>query len=124
MKMELIELAMLVGLPVTAYFGFVQGVDGALYLVKFSVWAILLPAGLVGLTTEMQRHLEKTQEKGPLRRFASIAVSFSVLCMMIWTGNIFTAAAWGFYMLCAAIAREGAKKHRAYSVGTRVETDR
>lgn len=37
MKRTLIELAMLIGLPVMAYFGFVQGVDGALYLVKFSV---------------------------------------------------------------------------------------
>ncbi len=32
MKRTLIELAMLIGLPVMAYFGFVQGVDGALYL--------------------------------------------------------------------------------------------
>jgi len=33
MKKMLIELAMLIGLPVMAYFGFVQGVDGAIYLI-------------------------------------------------------------------------------------------
>jgi hypothetical protein len=47
MKRTLIELAMLIGLPVMAYFGFVQGVDGALYLVKFSVWGDF-PASRVG----------------------------------------------------------------------------
>ena len=113
MKRTLIELAMLIGLPVMAYFGFVQGVDGALYLVKFSVWAIFLPVGLVGLTTEMQQHLAKTPENGPLRKFASGAVDLSVLVAMIWTGHVATATAFCFYMLCATAAREGAKKYRS-----------
>lgn len=113
MKKMLIGLAMLIGLPAMAYFGLIQGVDGALYLLKFSVWAIFLPVGLVGLTTEMHRHFAKTQENGPLRKFASGAVDLYVLGAMVWTGHIATATAFGFYMLCAAIASEGAKKYRA-----------
>lgn len=117
MKKKLLEVALLVAVPCLTWAGFVNGVDGALYLVKFFVWAICLPVGLLGLSTHMQQALAKEPPHGALQRLTSRTVAWGVLGVMVWTGHIATACAWGFYLLCSSIAREGAKKLRAEAAG-------
>lgn len=113
MQKSLIRAALLVGMPTMTYLGLVAGVDGALYVMKFFVWAICLPVGLIALTEAAQKNMAKVPDNGPLNKMVARLVAWACLGMMIWTGHIATGGAWGFYMLCAAIASEGVKKHRA-----------
>lgn len=113
MKKTLIQIAFLTGMPTMTYLGFLGGVEGALYVVKFFVWAICLPVGLSALTQQQQKDMAKQPVSRGLFRFASRIVAWSVLGMMVWTGHIATACAWGFFLLCSAIAAEGVKRHRA-----------
>ena len=113
MKKALIRAALLLGMPTMTYLGLVAGVDGALYVMKFFVWAICLPVGLVALTDATQKIMAKEPDSGPLNKLAARLVAWACLGVMIWAGHIVTGMAWGFYMLCAAIASEGMKKHRA-----------
>ena len=113
MSKTLIRAALLLGMPTMTYLGLGGGVDGALYVMKFFVWAICLPVGLIALTDVAQKGMAKTPDSGALNKLAARLVAWACLGMMIWTGHIATGVAWGFYMLCAAIAYEGVKKHRA-----------
>jgi hypothetical protein len=113
MTKALIRAALLVGMPTMTYLGLVAGIDGALYVAKFFVWAICLPVGLLALTDAAQKNMAKEPDAGPLNKMAARLATWACLGMMIWTGHIATGGAWGFYMLCAAIAAEGVKKHRA-----------
>jgi hypothetical protein len=113
MKKALIRAALLIGMPTMTYLGLLGGVDGALYVLKFFVWAICLPAGLIALTDAAQKNMAKEPDTGPLNKLAARLVAWGCLAVMIWTGHIATAVAWGFYLLCSAVASEGMKKHRA-----------
>ena len=113
MGKKLIRLALLIGVPALTWTGFVNGVEGAMYLVKFFVWAICLPISFPALSTPMQQALAKDPAPGLVHKWVSRASAWLVLGVMVWTGHIATACAWGFYLLCAAVASEGAKKLRA-----------
>lgn len=113
MNKILIQAALLIGMPTLTYLGFLGGVEGAMYMVKFFVWAICLPVGLLALTEEAHKNLAKQSPSSGLHRFTSRIVAWCSLGIMVWTGHIATACAFGIYLLCAAIAAEGAKKHRA-----------
>ncbi len=113
MQKALIRSALLLGMPTMTYLGLIAGVDGALYVVKFFVWAICLPVGVIALTDAAHKNLAKGTKSNSLHKFAARLVAWSCLGVMVWTGHIATAVAWGLYMLCAAIAEAGAEKHRA-----------
>ena len=118
MKKQLIRAGLLIGMPALTYIGFLDGVEGALYVVKFFVWAICLPVGLMGFTDEAQKNLAKQPPNGPISRFIARAGAWCSLAMMVWTGHIATAAAWGFFMLCSAVIGEAVKKMRATAEGS------
>ena len=113
MQKALIRATLLLGMPTMAYLGLVAGVDGALYVMKFFVWAICLPAGLIALSDAAQKNMAKEPDTGSLNKLAARLVAWGCLGMMIWTGHMATGVAWGFYMMCTAVASEGVKKHRA-----------
>ena len=117
MQKRLLEMALLIGVPCLTWAGFVNGVDGALYVVKFFVWAICLPTGLLAMSEQVQKALAKNPPPGALHKLASRITAWGVLGVMVWTGHIATACAWGFYLLCSFIASEGAKKLRAEAAG-------
>jgi len=95
------------------YLGFLAGVDGAIYIAKFFVWVICLPVGLIALSDVAQAKIAKEPDNGALSKFAAGLVAWGCLAVMIWTGHVATATAWGCYMLCSSIASEGVQKHRA-----------
>ena len=100
------------GFAAAVWFGFIEGVDGAQYVAKFFIWAVAVPMGFMGLTEALQKKLA-VEPLTPLRSKASFVIAWFALGTLIWHGHIATAMAWGFWMLAAAICREGAKKHRA-----------
>lgn len=108
----------MIGLPALTYLGFFGGVEGALYVVKFFVWATSVPVGLIALTDTMQKKLAEQPPKGRVVRFIDRTVSWCMLAMMVWTGHLATATAWGFFMLCAAVARASADEIRATAEGS------
>ncbi len=114
MKKILWWLAMNGGFAAAVWFGFIEGVEGAQYLAKFWVWAAALPMGLISLTDAMQKKLaDEPKPATPVRRTVQHLIAWFALGVFIWFGHIATAVAWGFWMLAAAICREGVKKHRA-----------
>ncbi len=113
MKKTLISLAFLAGMPTMTYLGLVAGVDGALYVTKFVVWAVCLPLGLLALTETIQKSLAQEPEAWAIRKAAWRLVAWACLGMMVWTGHIATAMAWGLHMFCMAASSEGVKKLRA-----------
>lgn len=95
-----------------SYFAFVQEVSGAKNLLLFFVWCICLPIGLLALSSKIQKALAE-KPATPIASAISRGVSWSILAMLIWTGHLATGAAWGAYLLCAAVANHEVKKLRA-----------
>lgn len=100
------------GFAAAVWFGFIEGLDGAQYVAKFWIWAVAVPMGFMGLTDALQKKMAG-EPPTPLRSKASLVIAWFALGTLIWHGHIATAAAWGFWMLAAAVCREGAKRHRA-----------
>lgn len=101
-----------IGMPVLVYFGMVDGVEGARYVVQFYVWGVVLPISLLTLHPAVQEHIANTPARGPVKMFITHVVAWSCLGVMVWTGNMATASAWMICMFCGAIARAGAEKIR------------
>ncbi len=114
MKDNIIRLAILIGLPTFTYFGFVDGHNGPRYLVLFFVWAWCLPVGIFAASSAAY-HVKAAKDPVPHSawRFLHRCVGWFVLITLVWTGHIWTATAWGFFMLCATIFREGVTRVRA-----------
>lgn len=114
MKKFLLWLAMSGGFAAAVWFGFIECVEGAQYLAKFWVWAVALPMGLASLTDAVQKKIAgEPPTPTPVRRTVQHLIAWFALGVFIWHGHIATAVAWGFWMLAAAICREGVKKHRS-----------
>ena len=105
-------LAMNGGFAAALWFGFVEGVDGAQYVAKFWVWAVAVPMGMMALSDTLQKKLA-AEPPTPARAVVQHFIAWFALGVFIWHGHIATAVAWGFWMLAAAVCREGVKKHRA-----------
>jgi hypothetical protein len=100
------------GFAGAVWFGFVEGVQGAQYLAKFWIWAVAVPMGLMAFTDSLQKKLA-TEPRTPVRGFVQRLIAWGALGVLIWHGHIATAAAWAFWMVAAAVCREGVKKKRA-----------
>ena len=112
MKKTLWWIVINAGMAALVYAGFILGVEGAQYVVKFFVWAFCLPLGLISLTDAMQKKLAE-ERPTPIRGALGRLVAWCSLAVFVWTGHVVTAGAWALWMLCAAVARESAKKYRA-----------
>ena len=100
------------GFAASMWFGFVEGVEGAQYLAKFWVWAVAAPMSMMAFTDAMQKKLAAEPPQPILSRVQNL-IAWAALGVFIWHGHIATAIAWAFWMLAAAVCREGVKKHRA-----------
>ena len=115
MKKALYWIGMNGGLAALVYAGFINDVAGAQYIVKFFVWAFCLPLGLVAaFSGEFHKNLAK-EPKTPFRTAVSHMIAWATLGVLVWTGHVFTGAAWAVWMVCAASARIDSKKLRAES---------
>ena len=100
------------GFACAVWFGFIDGVQGAQYLAKFWVWAVAVPMAFGALTDTVQKKLAN-EPPTPARVMVQHLIAWFALGVFIWHGHIATAVAWGFWMLAAAMCREGVKKYRA-----------
>ena len=113
MSKFLIYAALLLGMPTLTYLGFIGDVDGALYTVKFFVWAFFLPVGLLSLSDTLQKNVAKQPDDPAVLKLLWRGITWGCLGVMIWTGHIATGVAFAAYMLCGIIGSEGIKQHRA-----------
>ena len=111
MKKALYWMVMNLGFAALVYAGFVVGVDGAQYIVKLFVWAFYLPLGLLCLTDAFQLRLAE-EPPHRVRTAAGICLAWVALFVFVWQGHIATGVAWSIWIVCAAIARSGAKLYR------------
>lgn len=112
MQTILIRFAILVGLPVLTYFGFIEGLDGARNVVQFFMWALCFTIGPLCLHPDVQKKLADMPATGPLNRLVYRGAALFCLGVVVWAGYIFTAMAWSFYLLCGLIAAAQIKKLR------------
>lgn len=114
MKKAMLWLVLNGGFAASVWFGFIEGVEGAQYLAKFWVWAVAVPLGLMALTEAVQKKLAaEPEQQRSVNNMVQRLIWWFALVVFIWFGHIATAVAWGFWMLAAAVCREGVKKHRA-----------
>lgn len=109
---EVKALAITFTILALAYFGVIQGVQGAKNILLFVIWAVCLPVGLIAMHPAMHMALAEDPPQ-PIASAISRIVHWSLLLLLLWTGHLATATAWGVYMLGAAIAGHQAKKIRA-----------
>lgn len=112
MQTFIIRFAILVGLPVLTYFGFIEGLDGARNVVQFFMWAVCFTIGPLCLHPDAQKAMAALPDRGPLDRSVQRFVALFCLVAVVWAGYIFTALAWSFYLLCGLIAAAQIKKMR------------
>lgn len=93
------------------YGAFVANLDGAMYVLKFLVWA-LAPVSLLLLADEATTDAAKKPPQ-PVRGWLSRFQSWVTLALLVWFGHIASGAAWGLVMLMCAIHREATRKVRA-----------
>jgi len=101
------------GFAAAVWFGVVGGVEGALHVAKFWVWAAAVPAGLLGFTSGLQRRLSAAPQPSSALGAARLVIAWFALGAFVWGGHVVTAVAWAFWMVASAICREGVKKLRA-----------
>lgn len=92
------------------YGAFATEIEGALYVLKFFVWAMLFVAPLL-LTTSALESAAKNEPR-PGRSALNRIQSWATLLLLVWFGHLATAVAWSIVMVCVALSREGAKKLR------------
>lgn len=113
MKQFLVAILIDGALLTAAWFGFVEGVLGAQYVLQFVIWAVALPAAFVLLLPSFQATLCVSEKPAPLAlKIQRRIVAGAVLGVLVWHGAIATAVAWMFWMLAGAVCRAGVKAQR------------
>lgn len=99
------------------YYGFIEGIEGAQNVVKFFVWAIALPIGLMLFSKDLIKNVAENPAMPRAVNFLIRLIAWAELVVLLWSGHIATSIAWAFYMLCAGIARVQVEKCRKEAAG-------
>jgi hypothetical protein len=114
MKQFLWWLVLNGGFAAGVWFGFVENIEGAQYLVKFWVWAIALPAGLLLLFSgEESAQKAAAIPPRPVATAMSLALAWAALGVFVWHGHAATAVAWSVWMVGCATLRVKARDLKA-----------
>lgn len=105
------------------YYGFVEGIEGAQNVVKFFVWAIALPIGLMLFSKDLIKSIAANPPMPKVVNFLIRLIAWAELVVLLWSGHIATSIAWAFYMLCAGIARVQIEKCRKEALGIATHPD-
>ena len=93
------------------YGAFVAELDGAMYVLKFFVWA-MAPLSLALLADKATADSAKNPPQ-PVRRTLGSVQAWVTLGLLVWFGHVATALAWGLVMVMVAVHREAVRKVRA-----------
>lgn len=108
-SLKIISLS--IALLFAAYCGTIVGIPGALNILLFFIWAIYLPIGLLALHPTIHKAIAETPPR-PIASNVSSCINLITLGILIWTGQLATGIALGFYLFCEAVANIEAKKLR------------
>lgn len=92
------------------YAAFALNLEGALYVLKFFAWVMVLLAPL--MLTDAAKESGVKENPKPVRAALTRIQSWTTLLALVWFGHIATAVAWFWVMACVALYREGVKKMR------------
>lgn len=93
------------------YGAFVARLEGALHVVKFSVWVLAALSPVMVVDSVIEQSV-----KEPPMRLRSVLLwlrNWVALGLLVWFGHIATGAALGVVMLCAAAHGLAVRKRRA-----------
>lgn len=91
------------------YGAFAANLEGAMYVLKFWVWAAAALC-LVLLTDSAIKSTAEKPEEAKLKQALSLAQAWVTLGLLIWFGHIASAVAWGWVMCAVAFHRDAARK--------------
>lgn len=86
------------------YGAFFANLDGAMYVLKFWVWALAVLVCTLFMDVAVEA-AAKIPPK-PTRRFFSLLQAWCTLGLLVWFGHIGTGVAWFWVLLAFAIARQ------------------
>lgn len=92
------------------YGAFELKLNGAMYVLQFFVWVMLLTAFIL-LSDRLAKQAAK-DKPAPLKATMSALQSWSTLLLLVWNGHIATSIAWGVVMMLVAIHREKVQELR------------
>lgn len=92
--------------------GFIYGIEGAQYAIKFFIWVIAWPVSIIAVTETMKKKLASEPKNHAAARYSARIVAWATLGILVWTGNVFTASVWITHMFLMAISREQINKLR------------
>lgn len=92
------------------YGAFVLSLEGAMYVLKFSIW-IMAPFSLALLADKAAQDGAKNPP-APVRAALSWAQAWTQLALLVWFGHIVTALAWCVVMLMIAVYDNEVRKIR------------
>lgn len=101
--------------------GFIYGIEGAQYAIKFFIWVVAWPIGILVFTETMQKALASEPKNHAVAIYSTRVVAWVTLGILVWTGNVFTASVWMTHMFLMAISREQINKLRDAAEPTTVD---
>lgn len=84
------------------YFAFIGQVAGALHVLKFYAFFLLVVSPLLLMKTTIKAMASNPEMSWIFFRLSQLQ-QFVMLGAFVWTGHSFTAAAWLIFMICAGL---------------------
>lgn len=95
------------------YAAFVLKLDGAMYVLKFAVWSILVLSPAFMMDATIQKAAESAKRYGPIQVGLGRLLSWTALLALVWFGHFATAVAWLIVMIMVAGHNGAVAKLRA-----------
>lgn len=95
------------------YSGFIDGIEGAKNVVRFFLWAVLVPMGIWALTDHCAKVMAEQNNLIPATaRAIRQASQVASIAVFAWTGHMFTAAALLFVAVSGLVHADMVRKLR------------
>lgn len=106
-----ISIILSLTLAALAVAGTIYGINGAEHIVKFYIWAFVLP---ISLTFFSNRLIDELVNSGnipsEISYWVGSASEIAVLVLLVWHGSLLTGGAVLFILFAASVARAKMKK--------------
>lgn len=107
MTKKLIDITFLSALAVSAWFGLIEGVEGAKNITLFILW-MFVPLFLLGAVGAL-----KDKSAAPPKhwlRHVTRSISAAILWMVVWSGHVALGSALAFSVIVLALAIKASKQ--------------
>ena len=83
-----------IAFSICMYFGFVEGIEGAQYIVKFYIWTVMFPISIILLISISQpKYVNSTIKRPVLLKHIVFVMHLLYMFTFVWYGHFVTALA-------------------------------